>query len=126
MEQTADGTDGTLEKKPWEEVFLNAYRQCGTVKYAAKKAKVGRTTVYRWREESTRFAKEFEDAQEDAVQELESAAWERAKVHSDTLLIFLLKANRPEKYREKFEQNHTGKVVVEVVYSDGESEDHPT
>src|SRR6266699_1263767 len=32
--------------------------------------------------------------------------------HSDTLLIFLLKARRPEKYRERIEHQHGGHIAV--------------
>lgn len=34
--------------------------------------------------------------------------------YSDTLMIFLLKAHRPEKYRDRHQVEHTGNVVIEV------------
>jgi hypothetical protein len=46
------------------------------------------------------FAAAFDAAVEEAVEELEQIARDRAKKSSDLLLIFLLKAHRPEKYRE--------------------------
>jgi hypothetical protein len=35
--------------------------------------------------------------------------------YSDTLLIFLLKAHRPEKFRERYEVEHKGGVRLEIV-----------
>lgn len=39
---------------------------------------------------------------------LEDVARERALADSDTLLIFMLKANRPAKYRDTQRLEHTG------------------
>lgn len=36
--------------------------------------------------------------------------------YSDTLMIFLLKGTRPEKYRETVKQEHTGAVAIKVEY----------
>ena len=36
--------------------------------------------------------------------------------HSDLLLIFLMKAARPEKYRENYEVKHTGEIAQVHVY----------
>ena len=44
---------------------------------------------------------------------LEAVARKRAIIGSDVLLIFLLKGHRPEKYRERYQVEHAGKVKVE-------------
>jgi hypothetical protein len=41
---------------------------------------------------------------------LEDEALRRAKDKSDTLLIFLLKARRPEKYKDRISTEHSGTV----------------
>jgi hypothetical protein len=43
---------------------------------------------------------------------------------SDLLLIFLLKAHRPQKYREKVQPEHTGDVTARVIY-DGDPDPAP-
>jgi hypothetical protein len=43
---------------------------------------------------------QWDEALEDACDILEAEAWKRARDKSDLLLIFLLKAHRPAKYRE--------------------------
>jgi hypothetical protein len=52
-------------------------------------------------------------ATEDAVDVLEAVARQRAILGSDTLLIFLLKGHRPEKYRERYDLKHAATVTVE-------------
>jgi hypothetical protein len=56
--------------------------------------------VRRWTADPA-FAAQAEDAIEAGTDELEDVARQRAKDASDTLLIFLLKARRSEKYRER-------------------------
>ena len=87
--------------------FLKAYGECGNVRQAAKAANIDRTTHYLWLHKDEEYATAFEDAQEDAADTLEAEAWARATggdKPSDTLLIFLLKGMRPEKYRERIDQ----------------------
>ena len=50
---------------------------------------------------------------EEAADVLEAVARKRALVGSDTLLIFLLKAVRPWKFRERYEVRSSGTVKVE-------------
>lgn len=88
----------TAEKKA---VFIAELRDRGTVYHAAKAAGIGRKTAYRWRDASPTFAAEWDDAKEDTVEILEDSMFQRA-VKGDTVAgIFLLKAMRPDKYRDK-------------------------
>ena len=108
-----------------QKAFLKAYRKTGNVTCAADAAKIDRASHYRWLEEPD-YKAQFGDAADEAADRLEEEARRRAvdgvdepvgwyqgkpggtvKRYSDTLLIFLLKGVRPEKYRERFE--HTGK-----------------
>lgn len=108
-------------KKTWEAAFLDALAESGNVSKAAAAAGVTRTTVYALRNhpDAPDFAEAWEDALEEASDLLELEARRRAvegveepvfyqglecgsvRKYSDTLLIFLLKAAKPEKYRER-------------------------
>jgi len=79
---------------------LTAFRETGTVSAACRRAKVGRSTWYEWIEKDPAFAATVRDAKEDVADDLEGEAVKRAKDSSDTLLIFLLKSLRPDKFRE--------------------------
>ncbi len=86
--------------KKWHEPFLAALMQHGNVSRAARAAKISRMQLYRERAAAPDFAKAWRDAQQIGLDSLEDVANTRARKDSDTLLIFLLKAHRPEKYRE--------------------------
>lgn len=106
--------------------FLEGYLETSTVKGGALVAGVNRCTVYKWLKTCTVFAAEFESVKEDVVDDLEQEARRRAyegidkpiyhqgirvdviKEYSDVLLIFLLKGNRPDKYRDKTQHELTG------------------
>ncbi len=102
----------------------------GTITHAATKAGINRKTHYNWLESDPEYAARFKEADEEATDNLEREARRRAvegvdepvfyqgdivghiRKMSDTLLIFLLKGAKPEKYRERFE--HTGRAVLET------------
>lgn len=92
------------------DAFLKAYERLGTITHAAKEAGVSRRTVYNWQQADEDFALAMHDCREQVTEDLEREAVRRAKDGSDTLLIFLLKANRPEKYRENVKIEHAGSV----------------
>ena len=85
--------------------FLTAFKECGTLRKAAVAAKVGRSTVAKWRADNTNgFRAHFEDALDDFADDLEAQMFTMLKDmkvgHNPTLMIFALKALRPLKYRE--------------------------
>lgn len=111
-----------------QELFLQAYMTSGRVDLATKEAGVCYQWPYYWaREEGSDFKQRWDEAREVAAQVLEDAAQRRAVVgvrrpiyqrgmlvgferhYSDTLLSLLLKANKPEKYRERVSLESTGK-----------------
>lgn len=114
--------------------FLDALAQRGNVYAACKIAKVGRRTVYEWREDDAAFRQAWEDALKVAVQVLENEAWRRAakgtlkpiyqngvkvgtvREYSDRLMEFLLRGAAPEKYRERQQVEHSGSAKLIVEY----------
>jgi hypothetical protein len=101
-----------------KKLFLEAYAKLGTVFGAAQQAGVERTNHYQWLKHDKAYAAAFAQAENEAIERLEQEARRRAYVgwddpvfqggkqvgtmhrHSDVLLIFLLNAARPEKYRQ--------------------------
>ena len=95
-------------ERAWFPLFLASLRNSGNVRAACKAAGISRETAYDNRRSNAVFAQAWAEAIEDACDLLEAAAWVRARSTSDTLLIFLLKAHRPEKYRETTRHLHVG------------------
>ncbi len=122
----------TIRTPKKREAFIDALAKTGNVSDAAELAGIGRRSAYDWRRDDLSFAAEWDDAIDQAADRMEREAFRRAvegtdkpvfgslgqgmgsgevgrvKEYSDTLLIFLLKAARPEKYRERAEVRHTG------------------
>ena len=106
-----------------KEAFLNAFGVTGNVSRACRQTGTPRRNVYFWLQQDPGFGLAYREAELMAEDVLEQAAWERAVTgvkhekrayaggalidtlveteYSDTLLIFLLKARNPRKYREK-------------------------
>ena len=118
--------------------FLYAYAEHATVLAAARVVNIGRRTHYRWLESDAEYAKRFEEAEASATDALEGEARRRAigveepvfgslgykkgsgvvghiRKYSDTLLIFLLKAKRPEQFRDRYEV--TGKDGAPMTFT---------
>jgi hypothetical protein len=106
--------------------FLKSLASSGNVSLAAHTSKISRSSLYHWRERDKGFASAWLEAIEVATDALESEARRRAiegvettiihggrmvrdddgnpltiRRYSDTLLALLLRAHRPEKYRDK-------------------------
>jgi len=87
----------------WRPIFLQALGATGNVSAACMAADITRSTAYRSRETSVRFREGWDEALTTAMELLEAEARRRAMTVSDTLLIFLLKAHNPAKYRDRYE-----------------------
>jgi hypothetical protein len=115
----------SIEQK--QDAFLNKFCDLANITKAAKACRVGRRTVYDWLENDKNFKAKFKKARKVAVGVLEDEAHRRAvegvdkpifykgkrvkakvKEYSDTLLIVLLKANAPKKYRERVQSQVSG------------------
>lgn len=118
---TGSGDEVTLVALPeWPEGltppqmrFLNAFALGGSVSQACRSCSMGRANPYRWLEKSEVFQQQYEIAKEYGVQRLEDWALARAMDAmnpSDRLTEFLLKAARPEVYRERVDHHLHGKV----------------
>ena len=110
----ANYTEFTPEKR---EKFLIALGKMPNISSACRQVGIARHTAYNHRKTDAEFKAAWDDAIEIGVDALEEVAMKRAKKESDTLLIFLLKAHRPEKYRERVEQQHSGEIAVRVTRS---------
>lgn len=102
----------TKEKK---EKFLTHFAKTCHIGKAAKRAGVTRQTIYNHRREDPEFAKRFEDARLLGIEALEDKAVELATEDENPnhlLLMFLLKGNKPEKYRERSDVNVSGELKV--------------
>lgn len=123
-------------KTDWKEVFLAALRKSPNVSAAARKAGYTRQWVYKLRQEDEEFAAAWDDALAEAMDEAEGEIYRRAvrgvvrkvfyrdqiidtvREYSDTLLIFLAKAHRPEVYRETVRSELTGKDGGPIKHED--------
>jgi hypothetical protein len=113
--------------------FIEVLARTGNVSYAAHAAGWrSRNTAYQQKEKDPLFAELWEEAVEISMDALEMEARNRAlgwdepiinkdgevvghrRVFSDKMMEILLKAHRPEKFREKFEHDHKvgGGVIV--------------
>jgi hypothetical protein len=82
--------------------FLKFYRQCGLLEEAAISCGITTATVLDWRIEDEEFKKQYDDSKDNVVTLLEDALMKRAlSGKSDLALMFMLKANNPEKYDDK-------------------------
>jgi len=100
----------------WEDKVLAAVARGESVAAAARRAGVSRITVYRRLQRSSTFAQAFEDAYEEGTDRLEDAAYQLAIGGDRSLLMFLLKARRPERYRETLQVEHDiGKKLADAL-----------
>ncbi len=108
---------------PKQAAFLAAYRLCGNITKAAGIAEINPNTPRANWYADPGFERAMAEAGDEAIEHLEEEARRRAfdgvdepvfykgspcgvvRKYSDTLLIFLLKAAKPAKYRDAYEQN---------------------
>lgn len=112
-----------VKDNSWHQKFLNGLKECANVRMACELAGIERTTAYKARERHPEFRERWNLVVQDAIDSLEREAWRRAREgvtrvepimyqgekvaekiiteFSDNLITFLLKANRPGKYREQ-------------------------
>lgn len=110
--------------------FLDVLRRTGNVSEAARAVSLSRSRAYQIRRTDQDFASAWDDAEAEAVDSLEAEAWRRAaegieeplvsagklvrwddgtvvtlRRYNDRLLEFLLKAHRPEKFKDRAEKD---------------------
>ena len=72
---------------------------------------MGRRTVYDLRERDPEFAAAWDSALFESVDRCEEKAFDMAWKGDSQLLQFILKAHRPEKYRERSEVAVAGGII---------------
>ena len=85
-----------------KQAFLGAYAKSGTVTQASKSIGISPATPYDWlKHDNDGFKANFEQAKQSFADSLESIAFERVQTRdtNDVLLITLLNAHKPDKYR---------------------------
>ena len=107
----------------WKPVFLRALRERGTVTKACQAAKVSRTAVYRARQQDEEFAVAWAEVDEEVTDLLEASALAIAlaedpagEEHPPTrakMIELLLKARRPDRYTERRNVEHSGRITLE-------------
>ena len=132
---------GLQKLTPKKAAFLAAFPQVGSIAKAAAIAGVSRQAHYKWHAEDEEYRKTFATAKEEAIDELEYQAHRRAvdgierlkfdakgrpfidprtgqpyveHVYSDNLLMFLMKALAPHKYRERSGVNFGDQVELNL------------
>lgn len=109
---------GRVQKPDWSQAFLVELGRTANVGKACWAAGVSRSMAYKLKQEDPGFANAWREMIEFAIDMLEEEARRRAvegterpvfcrgkecgriREYSDTLLIFLLKAHRPERFRD--------------------------
>lgn len=127
--ETQSQQDGGDTKGPaWHRAFLDAFEDTGLVHKACELAGIGRATAYRHKQSHEDFALAWHDIEEKTTDAMEREAYRRGaqgmdkpifykgeqvatvREYSDTLLMFMLKSRKPEKYREQYDLRHSGKI----------------
>lgn len=110
-----------------ESAFFAALAETANVSRACRAIEVSRQCAYDRREAEPGFGRRWDAALRLGVEALEDEATRRGfegvdkpvyqggervgtiREYSDTLAIFLLKAHKPEKYRERYDVEHAGR-----------------
>jgi len=130
-----------MTKPGWQDIFLAALAEMPNIRRACHRAGISRGHAYLTRTQDVEFAKRWKSALKDSLELLEEEAWRRAQEgtakpvfqqgdlvghiqeYSDTLMIFLLKAHKPKKYREIKQLMHSSPTggPVEMTVEDMEA-----
>jgi len=127
---------GRLHRTPKDRAaFLEALQNTGNVSTSCQIAGLPRSCVYDWREADSDFAAHWVSALKLGCDALEDEAVRRGceghlkpvfhqgkeigtiREYSDTLLIFMLKARRPARFRDNYvpPQNKTADSTIEII-----------
>lgn len=118
---------GALER------FVEALRESPHLMRAARAGGHTIGTFKKYKKLNPEFSEAWDDAMEEGIERAEVAVHDRAfigvdrpvfqqgvevgtvKEYSDSLAMFLLKAHKPEKYRERTEVKHSGAASITVI-----------
>ena len=105
----------TPAPRRWYGAFLTALRNSCNVRASCQAAGIHRSTAYEARQRDPAFAAAWEDALQDAIEALEAHARAMAFAGDTIMSIFLLKAHRPEVYRDRYEVNVRERPLIRCV-----------
>lgn len=118
QQEQRNGSDGVNPHPEWEERFFESYKKTHLIGEAIKAAGISRQYFNKFRNKCPEFAEKFFNEEENSTEILEQIAVRRAAEGSDTLLIFLLKARRPQTYRDNVfhdhQHQHTGSLQLMI------------
>jgi hypothetical protein len=135
----APSTPSAQEKKY---ALLAAYQTCGKLTDACREVGISRGVHYRWKDADEAYAKAFEASHTQVADLLEDEVIRRGRdgvkkpvfhqgkicghvqEYSDLLLIFMLKALRPGKFRDNVKHEHEGKVTLEMLVAGSRLPEH--
>jgi hypothetical protein len=118
QERNSTKVNNSTRTRKWVRAFLAALSIEPNVTVACESAKIDRSTAYKFREDNKTFRQQWDDAIESGCDRMESEAFRRAvngvdrpvyqmgtqvgfvREYSDTLMVLLLKAHKPKKYRD--------------------------
>lgn len=100
------------QRKKRKDDAIAAYIEFGTVTAACRAINANRATWYDWIEADEEFAAKVKHAEQAVADDLEQEAIRRAKDSSDTMLIFLLKGHKPDKFAERKHTRHSGDLSL--------------
>jgi hypothetical protein len=119
-----DGNDSNVRKvrptrariKQWHAAFLRSLAKTPSVTIAARSAGVSTRACYKARDADPAFAEAWSDAVNKSVDALEHEVYQRALKEDSQLAMFVLKAFRPERYREtsrvEIDQRLCGVIIL--------------
>lgn len=127
------------------ELFLQHLGESANVTASALVATISRKTAYEWRKVDSEFAEAWDDAMAMATDTLEAEGRRRAmegveelyvsqgrvvtdkegnplvkRVYSDGLMTLLLKAHRPERFKDRVSADLTGTINMTVTRDDAD------
>lgn len=122
----------------YKKAFLERFAATGNISRACRETGVARMSVYEWKANDPEFLAAFAEAETVGTELLEEHAWRRSTDgvtsvrpvyyegervgeyeeirYSDVLLMFLLKARRPDVYRERHDIRHSGDPTAPIAY----------
>lgn len=128
----------TMEKLSKEKLtaFCAALASTGMVRKACDAVGISMQTAFRWRKDIPQFADMWDEASNVGTTLAEDEAWRRAvdgvdkpvyykgeridtiKEHSDTLLVTILRARKPDVYRDNSRLELAGKLELSSMTDD--------
>ena len=107
------------DKKELKAKFLKEYNKRRTISSAVSGMAIGRTTIYDWFKEDSEFKQNFDDSKLAIGESLESTAFalidrmlESGDYSRPLLLITMLNAHLPERYKQTDTTNDSSKQLI--------------